>query len=169
MKTLYFEGLGCVPCGDVENCRIATAFHNDKGQPIHLELAGWGEKNSLGSVCTCIITYPQKQIKYNKAPFEYSKAGILKFVNSLPGCAFDEIVVLPKLAGYQLFKSNKNIYNFSEDFHYDKELTKRREAIEKHYYDLEKSEGKQYPNFSAWVDEEIFYAELCIKDFMLSP
>ena len=27
-KTLYFEGAGCVPRNDVENCRIRTAFTN---------------------------------------------------------------------------------------------------------------------------------------------
>ena len=39
-KTLYFEGAGCsgTKRNDVENCRIRTAFHNDKGESIYLEL-----------------------------------------------------------------------------------------------------------------------------------
>lgn len=36
-KTLYFEGAGCVPCNDVENCRIRTAFTNKEGKKIYVE------------------------------------------------------------------------------------------------------------------------------------
>lgn len=37
-KTLYFEGAGCVPSNDVENCRIRTAFTNEEGKRIYIEL-----------------------------------------------------------------------------------------------------------------------------------
>lgn len=37
-KTLYFEGAGCVPSNDVENCRIRTAFTNKEGKKIYIEL-----------------------------------------------------------------------------------------------------------------------------------
>lgn len=41
-KTLYFEGAGCVPCNDVENCRIRTAFSNKEGKKIYIEfLSGY--------------------------------------------------------------------------------------------------------------------------------
>ena len=36
-KVLYFEGAGCVPCNDVENCRIRTAFTNKDGKMIYIE------------------------------------------------------------------------------------------------------------------------------------
>lgn len=36
-KTLYFEGAGCVPHNDVENCRIRTAFTNKDGKMIYIE------------------------------------------------------------------------------------------------------------------------------------
>ena len=36
-KTLYFEGAGCVPCNDVENCRIRTAFTNKDGKMVYIE------------------------------------------------------------------------------------------------------------------------------------
>lgn len=39
MKTLYFEGAGCVPANDVENCRIRTAFTNKAGEKIYLEMS----------------------------------------------------------------------------------------------------------------------------------
>lgn len=38
MKTLYFEGAGCVPANDVENRRIRTAFTNKAGEKIYLEM-----------------------------------------------------------------------------------------------------------------------------------
>lgn len=37
-KILYFEGAGCVPYNDVENCRIRTAFTNIDGKKIYIEL-----------------------------------------------------------------------------------------------------------------------------------
>lgn len=37
-KVLYFEGAGCVPCNDVENCRIRTAFTNKEGKKFILNL-----------------------------------------------------------------------------------------------------------------------------------
>ena len=36
-KILYFEGAGCVPCNDVENCRIRTVFTNKEGRKIYIE------------------------------------------------------------------------------------------------------------------------------------
>lgn len=39
-RTLYFESAGCVPCGDVENCRIRTAYTNKNGEVVYLELGG---------------------------------------------------------------------------------------------------------------------------------
>ena len=36
-KVLYFEGAGCVPCNDVENCRIRTAFTNKEGKKVYIE------------------------------------------------------------------------------------------------------------------------------------
>lgn len=36
-KILYFEGAGCVPCNDVENCRIRTAFTNKESKKIYIE------------------------------------------------------------------------------------------------------------------------------------
>ena len=39
MKTLYFEGAGCIPVNDVEKCRIRTAFINKEGEKIYLEMS----------------------------------------------------------------------------------------------------------------------------------
>jgi len=40
MKTLYFEGAGSATRGNMENCRIRTAFHSDNGESIYLEMSG---------------------------------------------------------------------------------------------------------------------------------
>lgn len=45
-KVLYFEGAGCVPCNDVENCRIRTAFTNKEGKKVYIEFIS-GYKHTL--------------------------------------------------------------------------------------------------------------------------
>lgn len=169
-KTLFFEGAGCVPRGEVENCRIRTAFTNDLGKRIYLEMTGteigkhsapmYKEFVNAGFVTDCSYITDDKEeniiCKRNTKVFEYTKSNILKFVNSL-GCSFDAVVILPNLAGYRVFKETyakgEVPYNYGDQFIYDAELTQTREEVKKHFYNLEKSEGKQYPNFSLWVDE----------------
>ena len=167
-KVLYFEGAGCVPRGEVENCRIRTAFHNDKGEAIYLEITGFEvTKNSrpslkkytnAGFIDFCF--YIKGDDDANKhvikgmrdKDFEYTKAEILNIVNSL-GCSFDEVVILPDLAGYRVHGDHGQ-YNFGDEFKFNAELTARAEEIKAHFYALEKSEGKKYPNFSLWVDQD---------------
>lgn len=167
-KTLYFEGAGIEGTGNPEigNCRIRTAFHNDKGEAIYLEILGFEiTKNSAprlkkytygGIVDSChYILNDDDENKHSikgirDKDFEYTKAEILRFVNSL-GCSFDEVVILPDLAGYRVFKDNDG-YNFGDEFQFNAERTARAEEIKRHFYALEKDEGRQYPNFSLWVD-----------------
>ena len=169
MKTLFFEGAGCVPCGEVANCRIRTAFTNDEGKQIYLEMSGVEvTKNSVSSIknyknagfvdhCHYITGDQDDENKcliQHQRVFEYTNANILGIVNAL-GCSFDQIIVLPDLAGYRVFREGKGQkYNFGDEFQFDLELTKKRESIYKHYYELEKTEGKKYPNFSLWVDQD---------------
>ena len=89
--------------------------------------------------------------------FEYTETAILKFVNGL-GASFDAIKVLPDLGGYRVFPGGHscdgpNGYYYGDKFHYDPEMVARREEVYRYCYELEKSEGKEYPNFSLWVDE----------------
>lgn len=167
MKTLYFEGAGYVPRGEVENCRIRTAFHNDKGEAIYLEILGvevtkhsapsLKKYNYAGIVDFCHYILGDDDANKHSIKeardktFEYTKANILRFINSL-GCSFDQVVILPDLAGYRVFKDGGG-YNFGDEFQYNAELTARAEEIRTHFYNLEKSEGKEFPNFSLWVDE----------------
>lgn len=166
-KILYFEGAGYAPCGEVENCRIRTAFHDNKGNAIYLDISSFDGSDhidrairhltSAGMVDSCCYIIDEIHgIKrgingVERTTFNYEKKDILRLVNSL-GCNFDKIVVLPKLAGYRVFKS-KSGYNYGDQFRYDEKLTERRNEIYQYYYDLEKSEGKRFPNPSVWVDE----------------
>jgi len=174
MKTLFFEGAGWSDADiskatNMLNCRVRTAFTNDKGQKIYLELSAHEvTKNSsplvknlkyAGWVTDCFyITGDHDDCNKNRIKnrnnltFEYNKENVLHFVNSL-GCSFDEVVTLPDLAGYRVFKDG-NGYNYGDEFIYNAELTARAEEIKAHFYALEKADGKQYPNFSLWVDQE---------------
>ncbi len=94
---------------------------------------------------------------YRAITFPYTEEGILKIVNSL-GASFDAIKVLPDLGGYRVFPEKCSCqgpdgYYYGDEFQYDPELVARREAVYKHYYQLEKSEGQDYPTLSLWVDE----------------
>ena len=132
-KILLFEGAGCVPRGDLENCRIRTAFTNDEGNQIYLELIGMETtKNSApkyqhlknyGWADHCFYINDSNHhgltlhIERN-ASFEYSKANILRFVNTNLHCSFDDIAISDGGApgAYRVFGNQNNKYNFMEDY-----------------------------------------------------
>lgn len=169
-KTLYFEGAGLEGTGNPEvgNCRIRTAFHNDKGEAIYLEINGFevSQKSAsflkkyqyAGMVDSCHYIlgdddenkHSIKDARHNT--FEYTTAEIRKFVNSL-GCSFGTVVILPDLAGYRVFKEHEG-HNFGDEFQFNAERTARAKEVRQYFYDLEKSEGKEYPNLSLWVDQD---------------
>ena len=153
-KTLYFEGAGCVPCNDVENCRIRTAFNNKDGRKIYIEFTS-GCKNTFDGKkyvsedgymfcdychyitddaviddCNCSVLPCERAQGTN--PKRYTKENILAFVNKHCNADFDEIVVLNNLAGFRVFAEGKkntfSAYNYGDEFIYDKELTERRIA-----------------------------------------
>jgi hypothetical protein len=177
MKTLYFEGAGWSDADiskatDMQNCRVRTAFTNNEGKKIYLEISAMEVTKSSSPLV--------KHLKYaawvtdcfyitgsnndgnknsiftrNEIRFEYNKENVLRFVNWTLGCNFNDVVTLPDLAGYRVFKDESGYkYNYGDEFVYNDELTKRAEKIHKYFYELEKSEGKRYPNFSLWVDEK---------------
>ena len=175
-KVLYFEGAGWADADtskatNVENCRIRTAFTNDEGKKIYLEMGAAPIYNKKQIVKYWLyidfafyITDDEDDCNNNRIPFNYddlrenysyTTEDIKKWINKYLNCSFDTIKTLPDLAGYRVHKSIKTQerYNFGDTFKYDEALTVKRQEIEKHFYNLEKSEGKQFPNFSLWVDE----------------
>ena len=197
MKTLYFEGAGWsgaeISKATIGNCRIRTAFHLDDGRRVYLEITGSEiTKHSAkdifqwrytGFVDTAhYITDDKDNDDTNRYPvkgngkmehFEYTEAAILKYVNSL-GASFEGIMVLPNLGGYRVFKGDykpgEDIHYYGDEFKYNPEAVRRREAVYAEIYAIEKAEleedlntrsgrfvhspsGTTYPNFSLWVDE----------------
>lgn len=154
-KVLFFEGAGCVERGNVENCRIRTAFTNNEGKGIYLELSGfevsyksperYKKYLNAGFVDYCHYTEQErierlhsktKQVYYEYEyktikevelglNFEYSKQGILNFVNEKLNCNFDELKVLDSFDGYRVHKDGGG-YNFIEDFEYKPEIAAAR-------------------------------------------
>lgn len=180
MKTLYFEGAGWsdadISKATIGNCRIRTAFHLDNGRAVYLEINGtertkhsspevykWKYTGFVDSCHYITDDVPNDDenkhsiIHRNRETFEYTEAAILKFVNSL-GASFDTVKVLPDLGGYRVFRERYSShgperYHYGDQFQFDPELVARREAVYKHYYELEKAEGREYPNFSLWTVE----------------
>jgi hypothetical protein len=169
MKTLYFEGAGCVPRGDLENCRIRTAFTLDDGKQVYLEITASEVvskqhpmytrfKNAafidhchyINSVGKDGGTIHEVERSVN---FEYTRENLLAFVNSL-GASFDRVVILPDLAGFRVHK-DKGGYNFGDEFQHDERRTEQAEKIKQWFYDREKERGVQYPCFSIWFDGDL--------------
>lgn len=137
-KTLVFEGAGCAPRGDLENCRIRTAFTNDEGKRIYLEITGsettkytperLREYENVAHVWHCFyitdetpnddcnvhrIIEPHGKKSLELANFEYSRAGILAFVNANLHCSFESIAIVNG-NGYRVFSDTPDKYNMME-------------------------------------------------------
>lgn len=146
VKTLFFEGAGAVERGDVENCRIRTAFTNNDGKKFYLELWGvevnertpakWKQYKNAGIVDYCYeITQDGERylIDIERRDFEYSKLGILNFVNLYLNCNFTDIKILDEFDCYFVNKGNGK-HNFIEDYTYNE---KRSQAARKAFYDID--------------------------------
>lgn len=156
-KILYFEGAGCVPAGEVAICRIRTAFTNDDGKKIYIELTSYTVEKTdhkkwkryseyeVGAVlgfcdyCYYITDDPsvddcnESCLLCENKKLIYTYEGIKNFINENCNVSFDEIVVLDDLAGYKVFNDNGKHntldgYNFGDTFIYNEELTKKRIA-----------------------------------------
>lgn len=181
-KILYFEGAGCVERNDVPNCRIRTAFTNDKGKKIYLELMGL-EKAILETSGSCSFCF---QITNDPAiddcntmrirgcsrtvEFPYTMKGILDFVNRHCDASFTKIIVLDNLAGYRVHNDKGkygtfSAYNYADEFEYDAALTQKRiDAVSKFSADFLKKTKEKYDNTSYFVDSGNLIVRLNISD-----
>lgn len=159
-KILYFcpEGMPDTKVNDVENCRISTAFKNDNGEKIFLEVYSgyhhtFSGKKLLKSEdgfltiepgsCYYITDDPTiddpNESRFlpveEKLPIlRYTKNDILRFVNEYCNCSFTKIEIVPSwLEGYDEYTPNKG-YNLSNDY----VKTDRVEALRKIYYEIAK-------------------------------
>lgn len=164
-KVLYFEGAGCVPRGDVENCRIRTAFINDEGTRIYLEIISLEvTKNTSESLkrfknaglvdhCHHILggeptnDWDMFHIERNVS-FEYCKKEILNLVNKKLHCSFDEMIVTDMFDGYHVHADHRG-YNLMDDFVYRPERAKKaREAFHKIDMQVREQLGEKYSKIS---------------------
>ena len=183
-KILYFEGAGWSGAnGEYNglNCRIRTAFTNNQGKKIYLEILGAKKhKHSpkeypdiYGHIDFCHyitddpniddcnnspVKYKKERVERNGIVFEYTLEKILLFINKYCHCKFDEVVILPDYAGYQVFGDftketygTYKMYNYGDQFIYDEELTARITAkvdeLKKYFSELF---NVKYDNTSYW-------------------
>lgn len=129
VKTLYFEGAGWEKAersiNTIGNCRVRTAFHLDNGKGVYLEIVCGemlGERKKVygGLQYVGFVDFlfyitdeePNDDCNKHKLPdmrnthFAYDFDSILAFVNSL-GASFDNICVLPNLAGYRVHSDDR--------------------------------------------------------------
>lgn len=170
-KILYFEGAGCVPCNDVENCRIRTAFTNKEGRKVYIEFVSrykYSENGYLACDYCHYITDDPEIDDCNKSRLEcernseiekvkYKKENILNFVNKYCNADFEEIVVLDNLAGFRVFSDGKRgtfaAYNYGDEFNYNKELTEKRiEKVEKMKKYFSELFNQKYDNTSYYIN-----------------
>lgn len=161
IKTLWFEGAGWAERGDVSNCRIRTAFKNDKGDRFYLELTGTEvhEKTierfkvyrNAGFVDYCYqITEDGDKIlpDIERKNFEYSMAGILDFVNIELGCSFDAIKIADCFYQYHVH-AGKGGYNYMEDHTFDDaHATAARNAFDRVDHKIREQLGEKYSKIS---------------------
>ena len=174
-KTLYFEGAGAVPRGEMDNCRIRTAFTNDSGEKFYLEVLGferkghrWYEQNSpagwefVAYVDHAHLITDGEDDDCNlhrcecerNACFEYTHEALLKFVNSEFGCSFDSVFVAGELDGFHVFPESRGHkdYNFGDEFIYSEKMTRRALSIRRHIRQTEESKA------SFWRDSGVLNA-----------
>lgn len=145
-KILYFcpEGMPDTKVNDVENCRISTAFKNDNGEKIFLEVYSgyhhtFSGKKLLKSEDGFLVVHPAGCYYITDDPtindpndsrflppiekmpvLKYTKENILKLVNEYCHCSFDKIEVLPESSCYYPLEGRKK-YNLSNDYDFEAE------------------------------------------------
>ncbi len=184
-KVLYFEGAGWSDADinkeTIGNCRIRTAFTNDKGKDIYLEMETgrniYNKKNIVGyglyisyvfhitddkdDCNNSRIPYSREDLQNN---YTYTKEDILKWINQNLNCSFDTVEVLPDLGGYRVHGHDRT-YNMMENYNYSSSLIEKRKVVYDYFYELEQSEGKEYPNFTLWVDDKDVYLLHLLRHF----
>lgn len=172
-KTLYFEGAGCVPRGEVTNCRIRTAFTNREGARYYLEIIGFTPSKEWRKINTEFASFPDvahidfcheitgshEDCNERRHPterthhFAYTYAGILNYVNTALAGGFERVAIAPDLAGYHVH-AGFDKYNYGDEFEIDELTTQRAEQIEREHYQKQKNAGEKYPCVSVWRDED---------------
>ena len=191
VKILYFEGAGCdyTKINNVNNCRIRTAFTNEEGKKIYIEIIGNEQTDKKGTITTqgfidslhYITSDPsvddenKNRLKKDSNKVNYTKEGILSFINKECNCNFTEIKILNTMGGYRVFKKEhdkideqKN-YNYGDNFIYNAQLEQKRLEKKEELSNKFKEEFNQkYDSTSIWCDYENnnilgYFGDRCTK------
>lgn len=157
-KILYFEGAGWSGANNEYNglnCRIRTAFTNNKGKKIYLEILGCKKHKhspkeypdiygyidfchyitddpSIDDCNNSRVRFKRQYVERNGIVFEYTIENIRAFINKFLHCSFDKVVILPDYSGYRVFADYTKdtigtfaMYNYGDEFFYNEDITKR--------------------------------------------
>lgn len=129
-KVLYFEGAGMntYESGeDVGNHRIRTAFKNNNGEKIYLELVGhnFNDKRMKKFGWYSHIDHlhyikgdddcNKHRIDHSTYPEKgYTRKQIVDWVNKVLNCSFDDMEVLHDMEGYRVHGDNRT-YNLMDN------------------------------------------------------
>ena len=141
LKILYFEGAGMEiyeEGSNVGNYRIRTAFLNNEGKAIYIELGGHKFNDKKVSYWRTHLDYlhyitedgENESIKFNyleiRDNVKYTKESITKWINKNLNCNFDTIEVLPWLEGYRVHADNRG-YNLIDNHNVNLERANARQ------------------------------------------
>lgn len=163
-KTLLFEGAGmdiCEKGSDVENYRIRTAFINNDGDKIYLELGGniqncksakrFGWYTHIDHAFNISESADENisRINLNNTFFKgYSKEDLTKYINENFNCNFDTIEVLDYMEGYRVH-GGRGEYNLMDNHKINRNRTiARNEAYNKIDKEIREKLGEKYSKIS---------------------
>lgn len=172
-KVLLFEGAGTniyEEGSDVGNYRIRTAFINNDGDQIYLELGGnvqncksakrFGWYTHIDHAFNVSESTDENisRIKLDNTFFKgYSKEDLTKYINKNFNCDFDTIKVLDWMEGYRVHGDNGQ-YNLMDNHKVNEKRTvARNEAYNKIDKEIREKLGKKYSqiNLHDMDDESI--------------
>jgi len=173
-KNLYLVKMGCdynenetdMQGSDVGNYRIRGTFHDKKGNLIFIEF-GSGCKYQNNKLINRIKLRIDHQfnasqdwdenkshikIDYQKLDaYNYTKKDILLYIQKKFGVKFDNLILIDRsICNYDYKKIA------GDEFIPDTKAIEQAQKIKDYFYKFEKEqEGKKYPNFSIYYDNDI--------------
>ncbi|MCC0669266.1 MULTISPECIES: hypothetical protein [unclassified Clostridioides] len=169
-KILLFEGAGMdiyEDGSDVGNHRIRTAFINDNGDKIYLELGGnlqncktskrFGWYTHIDHCFNLSVSTDENvsRIKLNNTFFKgYSKRDLTNYINENLNCKFDTIEVLDWMEGYRVHESRSEC-NLMDNHKLNRKRTiARNKAYEKIDKEIMEKLGEKYSKISLYSMDE---------------
>lgn len=173
-KNLYLVKMGCdyneseteMQGSDVGNYRIRGTFHDKNNNLIFIEFGSGCKyaKNKLVSRIKLRIDHQfnasqdwdenKSHIKIDYQildAYNYTKKDILLYIQKQFGVKFDNLILIDRTICNYDYKQTAG-----DEFIPDEKAIKQAQKIKDYFYKFEKEqEGKKYPNFSIYYDNDI--------------